>query len=465
MDANAIILAAGIGSRMKSEKPKVLCEILFKPMVNWVTDHCLQAGISQENLCYILGYKKEEVLKKLHENAVYCVQEEQLGTGHAVQQAAEFLKNSNKTHTLILAGDAPFLNSQTIEESYLLHIENNNAATVITACLEDPTGYGRIVKRNSQIEKIVEQKDASVEEKEIKEVNSGAYWFKTQDLLLVLDKLQNNNVQGEYYLTDVIGLLIEKGKKCGTFISQDKTVILGANDRRTLYQLSNLAQCAIIKRHMENGVEFLNTNDVLISPDVTIDTDTVIYPGTILKGKTSIGKNCVIGPNSLIATSIIGNNCTINSSQVYDSTVGNSVTVGPFSQLRPHSNLADKVKIGDFVEVKNSTLGEGSSIAHLTYVGDSDVGKHVNFGCGVVTVNYDGENKARTTIGDYSFIGCNTNLIAPVTIGNGAYTAAGSTINKDVPDGSLGIARERQTNYSNWAEQKLRKYKEKKNKK
>lgn len=296
-------------------------------------------------------------------------------------------------------------------------------------------------------------------------MNSGAYWFKTQDLLLVLDKLQNNNVQGEYYLTDVIGLLIEKGKKCGTFISQDKTVILGANDRRTLYQLSNLAQCAIIKRHMENGVEFLNTNDVLISPDVTIDTDTVIYPGTILKGKTSIGKNCVIGPNSLIATSIIGNNCTINSSQVYDSTVGNSVTVGPFSQLRPHSNLADKVKIGDFVEVKNSTLGEGSSIAHLTYVGDSDVGKHVNFGCGVVTVNYDGENKARTTIGDYSFIGCNTNLIAPVTIGNGAYTAAGSTINKDVPDGSLGIARERQTNYSNWAEQKLRKYKEKKNKK
>lgn len=465
MNANCVVLAAGMGTRMKSEKPKVLCEILFKPMVNWVTDNCLQAGLQKQNMCYVLGYKKDEVLNVLGEDTVYCLQQEQLGTGHAVQQAQAFLEKNKGEHTLIVAGDAPFLDAQTIESSYKAHIENQNSATVITALMDDPTGYGRIVKRNNVIQKIVEQKDASLEEKAICEVNSGAYWFVTKDLLAVLGNLKNDNVQSEYYLTDVISLLIAENKRCATFVSEDPTVILGANDRKTLYELGEMAQRKIIERHMENGVEFINTDGVVITPDVKIGCDTVVYPGTILKGETQIGCNCQIGPNSLLEDSTVGNESVVNATQVYQSKIDNHVKIGPFSHVRPNSHLHSKVKVGDFVEVKNSSIGEGTSLAHLTYIGDSDIGKHTNFGCGVVTVNYDGENKARTTVGDYAFIGCNTNLIAPVTVGKGAYTAAGSTINKDVPDGALAIARDRQTNYPNWAENKLQKYIEKKNKK
>lgn len=465
MKANCVILAAGKGTRMKTKRPKVLCEVVSKPMVLWVKDNCLSAGFQEEELCFVLGYEAQQVREVIGQEKQFCLQKEQLGTGHAVKQAINFLKNSNQVHTLVLAGDSPFIDKETIRGSYDLHLREKASATVITATLEDPTGYGRIVKDKEHIVRIVEQKDASEEELQLREVNSGAYWFLTQDLLEVLGKLENKNAQNEYYLTDAIGLLIERNKKCCTFISNNPQVILGANDRKSLHQLSKIAQCDIIEKHMENGVEFLDISGVIVGPDVNIGPETVIYPGTILKGNTQIGEGCILGPNSLIENSVIGDETKINASQVYNSTIGANVSVGPFSHIRPNTTLKNKVKVGDFVEVKNSVVGEGTSIAHLTYIGDSDFGSYVNVGCGVVTVNYDGENKFRTTVGDFSFIGCNTNLIAPVTLGEGAYTAAGSTIDKDVPDKALAVARQKQVNYENWAERKLKKYKEKKMKK
>ena len=303
---------------------------------------------------------------------------------------------------------------------------------------------------------IVEQKDATEEQKQITEVNSGTYWFKAADLLQVLTEIKPNNAQGEYYLTDAVELLLQQGKKAGAYQAEDANVILGANDRKTLYRLNTIAREKILEQHMENGVEFVCTDGVVIGPDVVIGMETQILPGTILKGKTTIGTQCVIGPNSLVKDTTVGDRCVLNTTQAYDSIIHEDVTIGPFVQIRPNCEIHHKAHIGDFVEVKNSTIGAGTAVAHLTYVGDSDVGSNVNFGCGVVTVNYDGVNKHRTTIEDDAFIGCNTNLVAPVRVGKGAYTAAGSTITKDVPDGALGIERAQQTIKEGFATRKLK---------
>ncbi|WMJ22079.1 bifunctional UDP-N-acetylglucosamine diphosphorylase/glucosamine-1-phosphate N-acetyltransferase GlmU [Paludicola sp. MB14-C6] len=441
---SAIILAAGKGTRMKSDLPKVLCEVLFKPMINWVIDACHNADIN--NICAVTGYKSELVENILEDNISTAIQKEQKGTGHAVMMAKNFLEKNIDGDVIVLCGDAPFMDSTTIQNAYDMHKKQNNAITVITARLDDPTGYGRIVRNRYGLERIVEQKDASNNELLINEVNSGAYWFNVKYLLEVLFDIDDSNSQGEYYLPDTIALSLAKGRKVNAYISDNPDVILGANSRRDLCNLNAIANRRVIDNHFDNGVEFVSLDGVLISPEVKIGKGTVILPSTILKGTTEIGSGCSIGPNSLVQNSKIENNVVFNASQCYNSFIASNVTIGPFCHIRPNSTIKEGVHLGDFVEIKNSVVGENTHVSHLTYVGDSDVGKNVNFGCGVVTVNYNGKTKARCTIEDDAFIGCNTNLVAPVKVGKRGYTAAGSTITEDVPDASLAIARSRQIN-------------------
>lgn len=456
----AVILAAGQGKRMKFNGPKVLCEVLFRPMLAWVYESIKMSGLTDS--CIVIGHAGEAVKSFMEQEYMgdavqFAVQTERLGTGHAVAMAKEFLLEHVGANTLILCGDAPFMDAETIKASLAYHTENGCKATVISAQVEDPTGYGRILRENGVFTAIVEQKDAAPEQLAIKEVNSGAYWFDTQALLGTLGKIGNDNAQGEYYLPDALSILLKEGEKVGCYQAASADVVLGANDRRTLLKLNQIANVRNIDALLEEGVELLSTDGVLIAQGTKVGGGTRILPGTILKPGVTIGKNCVIGPNTLIEKSEIGDGVTLNSVQCYESTVADGARIGPFVQLRPNSHIGKNVKIGDFVEVKNSTIGERTSVAHLTYVGDSDVGSHVNFGCGVVTVNYDGIHKHRTTIGDNAFIGCNTNLIAPVKVGNGAYTAAGTTVTKDVPDEALAIERAPFSIKEKWASNKLKK--------
>lgn len=439
MKDNVLILAGGQGKRMKINSPKVLCEVLGTPMLQWVINSCEKSELS--NICIVKGYEAEQIDNFLGDRYATVLQKERLGTGHAVMQAAEFLGNNKDGNTLVLCGDAPFIDSDTITSALKYHNDNCNAVTVVTSELNDPTGYGRIIRNKDGLSAIVEQKDASSEQLSIKEINSGCFWFNTNELIDVLFDIKPNNSQGEYYLTDCISLLIKKEKNADAFKSANPAISLGANDRKSLLHLNEVARMAVIDAHLDSGVEFTCLDGVIISPEVSIGVGTKIQPGVILRGKTVIGKDCNIGPNCIIEDTKIGNNVVLNSVQAYESTLENNIKIGPYVQLRPNSHILDGVKIGDFVEVKNSTIGKNTAVAHLTYIGDSDVGANVNFGCGVVTVNYDGKNKFRTEIGDNAFIGCNTNLVAPVKIGNSAYTAAGSTITKDVPDGALAIER------------------------
>lgn len=445
---SAIILAAGKGTRMKSDDPKVLCEVLFKPMINWVIDSCKNASI--DNICVVSGYRSEMVESVLDDDIKTAIQAEQKGTGHAVMMAKGFLEENIDGDVIVLCGDAPFMDSDTIQNAYNLHKSENSAVTVITARLDNPTGYGRIVRNRYGIKRIVEQKDASSNELLINEVNSGAYWFNVRHLIEVLFDIDNSNSQGEYYLPDTIAISLANGKKVSAFVSDNPDVILGANSRRDLCKLNKIANSKVIDNHFDNGVEIVSLDGVLISPQAEIGKGTVILPSTIIKGNVKIGCNCTIGPNCIIEDSTIGEHVKLNASQCYSSEIGDNVTIGPFCHIRPNSRIRTGVHLGDFVEIKNSTLGEDTHVSHLTYVGDSDVGRRVNFGCGVVTVNYNGRNKNRCSIEDDAFIGCNTNLVAPVKVGRRAYTAAGSTITEDIPEESLAIARTRQVNKENY---------------
>ncbi|NLZ46656.1 MAG: bifunctional UDP-N-acetylglucosamine diphosphorylase/glucosamine-1-phosphate N-acetyltransferase GlmU [Clostridiales bacterium] len=439
MPDNVLILAGGQGKRMKVKSPKVLCEVLGIPMLQWVINSCEKSGLS--NICVVKGYEAEQIDAFLGDKYVTALQKERLGTGHAVMQAAEFLNSNKDGNTLVLCGDAPFVDTETITSALAFHNGNKNSVTVVTSEISNPTGYGRIIRNNNGISAIVEQKDANSEQLLVNEVNSGCFWFKTQDLIDILFDIKSDNSQGEYYLTDCITLLIEKGKRADAFKSLNPVISLGANDRKGLLHLNDIAREAVIDVHLENGVEFTCLDGVVISPEVSIGVGTKIQQGVTLRGKTVIGENCNIGPNCIIENTKIGNNVVLNNVQSYDAVLENNISIGPFVQLRPNTHILDGVKIGDFVEIKNSTIGKNTAVAHLTYVGDSDVGANVNFGCGAVTANHNGECKFRTEICDNAFIGCNTNLVAPVKIGKSAYTAAGSTITKDVPDGALAIER------------------------
>lgn len=435
----AVILAGGQGKRMKADIPKPLFKVLGEPMLNWVISACEAAELS--DICVVKGFKGKMIDEYLDGKYTTVLQAERLGTGHAVQQAIPFLENDTTGNTLVLCGDAPFIDEATIRESLVIHKQQNNAVTVITAELDEPFGYGRIIRSAGGISGIVEQKDATDEQKLIKEVNSGAYWFRTADLIELLGKLKNDNVQNEYYLTDTVAIALAEGRNAGAYKSDNADIIKGANDRKDLLELNTYARMAVIEKHLANGVEFTCTDGVVIERGVEIGVGTEILPNTILRKNTTIGKNCKIGPNTVVENCKIGDDVNLHTVQAYESEIEAGVKIGPYVHIRPDSIVKSGAKIGDFVEIKNSTIGEKTAIAHLAYVGDSDVGKRVNIGCGTVTVNYDGIAKSRCVIGDNCFVGCNTNLIAPVKLGKAVYTAAGTTVTRDVPDYALAIDR------------------------
>lgn len=446
-----IILAAGEGKRMKSKLPKPLHKVCGKPMIDHIVDALKNAGVNDSIV--VVGHKAEIVKAHLGENIKSVYQEDQLGTGHAVICCQEFLKNKSG-RVIVLAGDAPLITSETISRVFEYHIENGYSATVLTADALDPTGLGRIIRNaKGNIEKIVEHKDASEEERMIKEVNSANYCFNIEDLQDALKKIDNNNAQKEYYLTDTIEILKKSGKKVGAY-KTDFVEFMAVNSRVQLQEASNAMRRRILTKIMEDGVTIIDPISTYVDMDVVIGTDSILYPGTIIEGGTIIGEECIIGPNSRIVKSLIGNGVEIQNSVILESKVNDNSKVGPFAYIRPDSEIGRNVKIGDFVEIKKSKIGDKTKVSHLTYIGDSEVGKGCNFGCGTVVVNYDGTNKYKTKIGDNAFVGCNCNLVAPVEIGNNAYLAAGSTITDNVPDGSLAIARERQVNKEGWVGKK-----------
>ncbi|OMF25257.1 UDP-N-acetylglucosamine diphosphorylase/glucosamine-1-phosphate N-acetyltransferase [Paenibacillus sp. FSL H8-0548] len=463
MKVMAIVLAAGQGKRMKSKLYKVLHPVCGKPMVGHVLDVVKQANA--ERSVVIVGHGADLVKSYLGDRAEYVLQEQQLGTGHAVRQAEALLGEEEGT-TIVICGDTPLVQASTIRAMLELHVSSGAAATVLTAAFDDPTGYGRVIRgEDGAVQRIVEQKDCSPEEAAAKEINTGTYCFDNKKLFAALANVTSNNAQGEFYLTDVIGIFREAGQSVQGYCTTDLAEAIGVNDRVALAEAERFMRDRINRNHLLGGVTLIDASSTYIEAGVQIGADTIIYPGTVLRGSTVIGEDCIIGPQADIADSTIGNGVAIKYSVVAESIVGDTSTVGPYANLRPGSKLGVGCKIGDFVELKNASLDDGSKVSHLSYVGDAKVGKDVNIGCGAITVNYDGFNKFVTEIGDNAFVGSNVNLIAPVKIGEGAYVVAGSTVTHDVPAGDLAIARERQVNKPGYAEKIRGRAKAKKEKK
>lgn len=448
-ELKVIILAAGKGTRMKSEIPKVLHKVCGLPMIQYVIWEAKR--VSSERPLVVVGYKAEMVTDSLGEQVEYVIQKEQLGTGHAIMEAQTVLQGFSGD-LLVLYGDTPFIHSSTLEKMITKHREEKAAVTVLTAEVEDPTGYGRILRSGKgEIARIVEEKDASREEKEIREVNTGLYCFRFPLLAEVLSELIPKNSQGEYYLTDVVALLTAKGRKAIAVRCDHPREILGPNDRKALAETERLMRESILDRWMAEGVSIIDPNVTYIGPLVKIGMDTKIYPGSFLEGETEIGENCIIGPYSQITDSKIGNSSTLRFTVADQCQISDHVNVGPYTNLRPGVILESGVKVGGFVEVKNTRIGKGSKAPHLSYIGDSQIGAEVNIGAGTITCNFDGKKKHRTLIEDGAFVGSNTNLVAPVSIGKNSFIGAGSTITKDVPDQALAIARAPQVIKENWA--------------
>ena len=447
MNFKAIILAAGKGTRMKSKYPKVIHKVCGKEMVNHVIDVSKKSGV--KDIVAILGHGCDVVKEKLPTDTMIAMQTEQLGTGHAVKMAKDYIKDEDTI--VVLCGDTPLIKEETLKRLFDYHLENGYHTTVLTTEVDNPTGYGRIIRdENQDLLKIVEQKDANEEEKFVKEINSGIYCFNGKSLRESLDLLDNNNAQGEYYLTDTIQIMRNKGLKVGAYNGSTIEELMGVNSRVELSRAEDIMRKRINETHMVNGVTIIDTNSTYIEADVQIGNDTIVYPGTMLRGNTIIGSNCIIGMNSNITNSKIGDYTEIENSTIIDSIVGENTNIGPYAYLRPNSNIGNNVKIGDFVEVKNATIEDNSKASHLSYIGDAHVGKDVNIGCGVVFVNYDGKNKYKSVVKDGAFIGSNSNLVAPVTVEEKGFIATGSTITEDVPQGALAIARERQVVKEGW---------------
>lgn len=418
MKFTTIILAAGKGTRMKSKLPKVLHKVGGKPMLEQVINVTKQAGSTREIV--VIGNGAEKVKQRIN-GVEFALQAEQLGTGHAVMMTKDKITAEDET-VMILCGDTPLITSDLLKSFAESHEQTKAAVTILTAIMPDATGYGRIVRNQSgMVDKIVEHKDASEEELQIHEVNSGMYCFNAKILFEALSNITNENAQGEYYLTDVIGIIREQGFLINAYVTNDFTQIFGINSRLQLATAERILHQRKNFELMENGVTIIDPDTTFIDIDVEIGRDTIIYPFTYIEGKIKIGEDCQIGP---------------------------------FVRIRPESDIANGVKIGNFVEVKNSKIGKGTKLPHLQYIGDSDVGENVNIGCGSVTCNYDGKKKYRSKIGNNVFIGCNTNIVSPVEIGDNAYTAAGSTITQNVPENNLAVGRSRQTNISNWKDKR-----------
>ena len=440
----AIILAAGQGTRMKSKLYKVLHPILGRPMIQYVIEALKPAKV--EKLVTVIGHGAEKVKSEIGNESQFVLQEEQLGTAHAVMQAEKILENKSGT-TIVVCGDTPLITAETFDKLFEYHERSGAKATVLTTNITDPTGYGRIIRSESgDVERIVEHKDASDEEKTVKEINTGTYCFDNEALFSALKKVNNDNVQQEYYLPDVIEILKSQNEKVSAFITEDDKETIGINDRIALSHAENIMKIRINEMHLKNGVTIMDPNNTYIGPDVTIEQDVVVYPGSMLMGDTHIETNTVIGPNTEIENCTIGQDTVIKQSVLKDSNIGREANIGPFAHIRPETTVGNEVRVGNFVELKKSVIGDNTKVPHLSYIGDANLGKGINIGCGTVTVNYDGTDKHVTTIEDNAFIGCNSNLVAPVTIKKGSYVAAGSTITDDVPIDSLAIARSRQTN-------------------
>lgn len=438
LDISAVILAAGKGVRMRSSLPKVAHRVAGRAMIAHLVKTVRDAGIDQ--IIVVVGHGREYVEEILAgENVTFVVQEEQLGTGHALMQARDAARGKS---LLVLAGDTPLLRPQTLAGLMVMHEHSKAQATVLTTRVKDPKGYGRVLRgTQGEFERIVEEKDASLAEKAIDEINSGIYCFDRELVFKALSGIGTRNAQGEYYLTEALELIKAGNNKVEICLSEVEEEIYGVNDRIQLAQVEGIMRRRINQELMLQGVAIVDPVSTFIDADVKIEPDTVILPYTIIEGRCSIGSFCEIGPATRISNSTVGDRVTIESSRINQAWIGNSCTIGPFAYLRPETVLHDNVKVGDFVEIKKSVIDDGSKVPHLSYVGDAQIGKGVNVGAGTITCNYDGVNKYPTILEDGVFIGSNTNLIAPIRVGKNASTGAGSSISRDIPADVLAVER------------------------
>ncbi len=448
----AIVLAAGFGKRMNSSTPKVLHPICGMPILGHVLETVEELKPAQ--IIAVVGHGKERVTKYLNadfKKVKTVVQKQQKGTGHAVQTALAEMKNF-KGLVLITAGDTPLLTSDSI--SRLVAAAKESKAAVLTADLPDPTGYGRIIRLASMVDRIVEQIDASSEELEITEINTGVYVFDVEILKKAITQIKANNKQGEIYLTDVIAVINNMGESVTAVMCEDYLEALGINDRSQLAMSQQILQQTINEYWMSQGVSMRNPDSVVIDVNVTLGQDVFLDNNTHLLGNTVVGSNSVIGPDSMLKDCVVGTNSHVLRTTANEANIGNNCEIGPYTYLRPGTVLKDGVKAGAYVEIKNSTVGQGSKVPHLSYVGDATIGIETNIGAATVFVNYDGVEKHKTVVGDHVKIGSDTMLVAPVKIGDGAYTAAGSVITENVPAGALGVERTKQRNIEGWVARK-----------
>jgi bifunctional UDP-N-acetylglucosamine pyrophosphorylase / glucosamine-1-phosphate N-acetyltransferase len=450
-----VILAAGLGTRMKSGTIKILHRAAGRPIIDYVLD--LASDLSPRPPVMIVGYQREQVQKCVGNRARFAVQEEQKGTGHAVLQAAEHVDPSRRV--MILSGDVPLTRIETLRRLLDEHERSGNALTLLTMKPSDPALYGRIVRDDKGgVLRIVEAKDASEEEKRIPEVNAGIYVFNGEHLFDNLRNLRPENAQKEYYLTDLLQVIRDAGHGVGAVVADDATEALGVNSRAELAQVESEIQRRVVARLMAEGVTFRNPDTVVIDSSVTIGPDTVVYPFVTLEGTTRIGEGCVIDPGVHLNNVTVGDDVHLKTGTVAEEAIiEDEATVGPYAHLRPGTRLGRRVKVGNFVETKKATFGEGAKASHLSYIGDAEVGADANIGAGTITCNYDGVNKHQTVIEEGAFIGSDTQLVAPVRVGRGAYVGAGSTITKDVPPGALATSRTPQRVTEGWAERKKKK--------
>jgi bifunctional UDP-N-acetylglucosamine pyrophosphorylase/glucosamine-1-phosphate N-acetyltransferase len=449
-DCVAVILAAGEGKRMKSSLPKVLHAAAGRTLIGWVLEAV--RGATDTRPVLVIGAGAERIREAVGDGADYAVQERQLGTGHAVMAAREYL--AGEGYALVTAGDMPLLRAETLKRLVDTAREKALGVCVLSAELNDPSGYGRIIRENGCLKRIVEHRDATEAERAVCEVNTSVYCFHIPALREALDHIGNNNDQGEYYLTDCGEYIARKGCGAQALRCADFSECFGVNDRAQLAAAAKVLRGRINTALMESGVTMIDPDAVYIDASVAVGRDAVIYPGVTLQGSTVIAEEAVLYPGSRIENSVIGRGTKVQNSVIIDSRVGEDCTIGPYAYLRPGSLVGNRCRVGDFVEVKNAQIKDGAKVSHLSYIGDGEIGEKSNIGCGVVFVNYDGKKKSRTVVGKNAFVGCNANLVAPVTVGDGAYIAAGSTVTKDVEADALCVARSRQTVIPEWAKRR-----------
>ncbi len=452
MNAAAIVLAAGAGTRMKSKKPKVAHEVLGKPLVRWVVDAAYKAGV--QRVVSVVGHAREQVVPLVESDTAVVVQQNQDGTAGAVAVCKDELADFDGS-LVVLSGDCPLIEAATIEKLVRTREECDAAVVVLTMELDNPFGYGRIVcDEDGSVLRIVEQKDATAEEAAIALCNSGFYCFDARALFAALEQVNNDNAQGEFYLTDVLEICRNAGRRVLSLPCENASECLGVNSRIQLAQATQYMQQRINNRHMEAGVTMMDPHQVWIGPDVVIERDVELLPQTFLMGKTIIGEDSVVGPHCRLTDTVVGKHCIIDETIAINSRLDDGATAGPRAYLRPATHLCEGAKAGTHVEIKKSVVGKGSKVPHLSYIGDTTIGEGVNIGAGSITCNYDGKNKWPTVIGDGAFVGSDTMMVAPVNIGAGSVVGAGSTITKDVSPDALALTRSEQREISGWAAKK-----------